>query len=186
MRNNNRGFNLLELLIVIAIIGIIAAIAAPNLTNLVRKGRIENQTRRMYSDLNNARTMAMDRNMMHFLRFVGSSYRMFADTSSAGGNFETYDAGDTEVLVRSGPDKVAFTFTGAVPAPESASGDQISFNARGLATQQGTVCTGDATVVTQPSVNCVVVNMTKIRTGRITLADLAAGNCDANHCSQIQ
>lgn len=181
---NDKGFNLVELLIVIAIIGIAAAIAAPNLTNLVRKSRIENQTKRIYADLSNARNMAMNRNMMHFFLFNVNSYGVYADTSRTGANFETYDGGDTQVLQRSGPDKVPFTFTSAVPVNENIGGNQVSFNSRGLASQQGTVCIGSATVVTQPSVNCVVVNMTRIRIGQISNANITAGNC-AGNCNEI-
>ena len=182
---NDKGFNLIELLVVIGIVGILAGIAAPNLTNLIRKGRIENQTRRIYADLSSARIMAMNRNMMHFFRFSGNSYGVYADTSSTGStNFETYDSGDTQVLQRSGPDKVAFTFSGAVPANENVRGTQVAFNSRGLASQQGTVCIGDAMVVTQPSVNCVVVALTRTRMGIISTANIA-GKCDADHCNEI-
>ncbi len=92
--------------------------------------------------------------------------------------------GDTQVLQRSGPDKVAFTFSGAVPANENIGGTQVAFNSRGLASQQGTVCIGDATVVTQPSVNCVVVALTRTRMGIISNANIAAGNCSGN-CNEI-
>jgi prepilin-type N-terminal cleavage/methylation domain-containing protein len=181
---NDKGFTMVELLIVIAIMGIATAIAVPNLTNLVRKSRIENQARRIYADLANARNMAMNRNMMHFFRFNVNSYGVYADTSRTGGNFETYNIGDTQVLQRSGLDKVPFTFTGAVPANENVGGTQVSFNSRGLASQQGTVCIGSATVVTQPSVNCVVVALTRTRIGQISNANLAAGNCSGN-CNEI-
>lgn len=39
MRRSNRGFTLIEIMIVIAIIGIIITIASPNLTEYVKKGR---------------------------------------------------------------------------------------------------------------------------------------------------
>ncbi|MFW9082619.1 type IV pilin protein [Pseudomonas sp. P2757] len=39
MRRSNRGFTLIEIMIVIAIIGIVITIAAPSLTEYVKKGR---------------------------------------------------------------------------------------------------------------------------------------------------
>jgi type IV pilus assembly protein PilE len=39
MRRSNRGFTLIEIMIVIAIIGIVLTIAAPSLTEYVKKGR---------------------------------------------------------------------------------------------------------------------------------------------------
>ena len=184
---NNKGITLVEILVVMVICGILAGIAAPNLTNLIRKGRIENQARQIYSDLTNTRIMAMNRNMMHFFRISGNSYKIYADTSNAGANFETYNAGDSQVLERGGPDTVPFTFTSARPVNESMGADrEVRFNARGLVNQQGTICVGGNNVVTQPQSNCVVFRTTKTRLGKIKIQDIIDGNCDADHCNEIQ
>jgi prepilin-type N-terminal cleavage/methylation domain-containing protein len=180
---NSKGFNLIELLIIIAIMGIVAALAAPNLTNLVRKNRIENQTRRIYTDLSNMRVRAMSTNRMHCLIFQPAPvnhYQVISDTNNNG----QCDAAppDTEVLRRAGIDIVPFTFTNNVPAKEEISftpsfaGGAI-FNGRGLATIQGTICVTAPNI--QPSRNCVVINPTWIRMGRLPLgAQCNATNCD--------
>ncbi len=177
----------MELLVVIVICGILAAIAAASMTNLVRKGRIENQARRIYADLNNARLRAMNNNMMHFFRINGSSYEIYADTSNTGANYETYNAGDTRVLERGGADIVPFTFSGAVPGNEATQAkNEIRFNARGFASAQGTVCVGGNDVVTQPQTNCVVVSATKTRLGWMKLQDIKDDKCNADNCREIQ
>ncbi len=183
---NNRGFTLVELMIVIGICGILAAIAAAGMTNFMRKNRIENQTRQIYSDLNRARMMAMDRNIMHFFRIAGSSYEIYADTNNTGSNYETYDSSDTPVLKSEETDIVPFTFSGAVPGKEDVkANNEIRFNGRGLADKQGTLCVGGDDVITQPQVNCVVFRTTKTRMGWIKLQDIK-DECNADHCHEIQ
>ncbi len=77
----NSGFTLIELLIVIGIVAICAAMAAPSISNLLVKNRLENQVRRIYSDLMNARVMAMSGNRTHFVVFAGNTWTVFADSN---------------------------------------------------------------------------------------------------------
>jgi prepilin-type N-terminal cleavage/methylation domain-containing protein len=177
----NKGFTLVELLIIIAIMGFLAAIAAPNLTNFVRKNRIENQTRRIYSDLGNTRVRAMSTNRAHCLVFQPAPFNHYQVISDTNGNGQC-DAvpADTEIMRRAGIDIVPFTFSNAVPARETITenlGGRAIFNARGLATQLGTVCVTAANI--QPARNCIVINPTWIRLGRLPLgAQCNAANCD--------
>jgi prepilin-type N-terminal cleavage/methylation domain-containing protein len=55
----NRGFSLLEVLVVIGIIGIITAIAIPNYNNSMDKAKIEKQTKELHSVIVTARLAAM-------------------------------------------------------------------------------------------------------------------------------
>jgi prepilin-type N-terminal cleavage/methylation domain-containing protein len=183
---NSKGFNIVELLVVIAIMGLLAAMAVPGLTNLARKNRIENFTRRIYSDLMNTRVMAMDRNMMHFVSFGADQYIVYADTDES----QTLDtSADTQVLSRSGPDLKPFAFSSSVAERETIMqnlGGTVEFNARGFAkgsgSASGAICVGHTAVNVRSSVNCIVVNTTRIRMGRIDYNE----TCSVDNCDEIQ
>jgi type II secretion system protein H len=174
----NRGFTIIELLLVIGIIGIMAAIAIPNFTNFMRKNRIDNQMKRIYADLMNARVMAMTRNMTHFVVFNWNSdtsqYAVIADTN--GNNQRDAIPTDTQLLMRSGPDRVPFSFFNIVNPNENmgnagmAAPTTIAFNARGMATQTGTIRINVSGIT--PSRDCVTVSM-----ARITLGKWIGGDC---------
>ncbi len=188
MRRNTKGFSLLEVLVVIAIVGILAAAGLPSLSNMLRNNRIQNQTKRLYSDLLNARLKADLRNMVHYVVFQGSGYQVIADRNE---NFVQDAPGatvndDELVLARSNVDTVPFTFSNVVPQAEalkydSITGGVITINSQGRMDPQGTVCVGHMNLVSQPSCNCVIVNPTSVRLGRIKTGD----PCNADKCLEI-
>lgn len=194
---DNRGFSLIETLLVISLIAILAGIAAPYLGGLVKKNRIENYTKRIYSDLMNTRIMAVDRNMAHFVVFAFTSppqYTVVADTNLDG----QYGANDTTVLQRSTCDIRPFSYSNlntTNPVPKDVTitvnitanqtstvafaANQLSFNGRGVAGQTGTICVTAANI--KPSVNCINVNYTQIRLGVLPLG----AQCNVNSCNTI-
>lgn len=175
---NHRGFSLVEMLVVIAILGIMAAIGVPNLTNFVRKSRIENQIRRIYSDLMNARAMAMNKSMTHFVVFAGNTYTIIADTSKNDQNDGVPT--DTQVLVRTGPEKTPFTYSHSALQDETTGdtiGGWIAFNSRGIArtnnAPNGTISIQVTGV--HPSLNCISISPTQMRLGKLS----SGGDCES-------
>ena len=179
---NLKGFTLVELLVVIAIIGILAAIAAPSMTEFVRMNRIQNQTKRLYSDILNMRVMAMNTNRTHFMEFglANNEYQVVEDTD--GDNIK--ETSDTKRLVRTAV--APFTFSGAVPQNETIqvngfTNNMVVFDARGIATQlvagSGAICIPASSAGPKPSTNCIVVDLVKTRMGKYESGGCSAANC---------
>ena len=177
----NPGFTVLELLIVIAIISLLAAIGISSISEFVRMNRIQNQTRRIFSDLSNMRIMAMNTNRTHFMQFAaGGTYTVLEDTN--GDQLPSAAGVDTQRLARK---EVPFTWsnTDAVyePVTTTPTGLVPTFDARGYATTTGMVCllragkaeTGNIT-------NCIVISPTRLRMGKIKLN----GGCSEADCLQ--
>jgi prepilin-type N-terminal cleavage/methylation domain-containing protein len=167
----DKGYSMIELMIVIAIMGICVGLAIPNLSNLVKKNRVESQIRRIYSDLMNARVMAMSRNITHFIVFAGSQYTVMEDTNLNG----VPDAvpADTQRLRRSSVDIVPMTYSNTATTPPDAvilqsCGGWVAFNPRGIArtaiAPNGTIWITVPNV--HPSRDCISISPTQMRLGK--------------------
>ena len=84
MRGNaKRGFTLIELMVVVAIGATLMAIAAPSFTNFLAKRRVEGVATELGTDLQYARSEAVQRNSVVRVIFEASCYAIHVPGSTA-------------------------------------------------------------------------------------------------------
>lgn len=83
--SNERGFTIVELVVVVAIMAILLTIGSLNFSEMQRKSKVEEQVRSIYSTLTDIRLEAMYTKTPRAVTVVGSSLRIYAtdDTTVA-------------------------------------------------------------------------------------------------------
>lgn len=102
--NSNRGFTLIELMVVVSIIAVTAAITVPNMIGWLPNYRLSSGARTVLTALQNARMRAIKENRTVAIQFDvgGRTYFLFSDDGNSGavpanaGNF-VFDAGETVI-----------------------------------------------------------------------------------------
>jgi prepilin-type N-terminal cleavage/methylation domain-containing protein len=180
MKHN--GFSLVEVLVVIAIVGILAGLGIASMAGLSRKYNVDNQVRKIYSDLTNVRIMAMNKNRTHFITLAASGYTAYDDTYDAAAGAFTQDGDGTltvssdAVVLRSNQALNLSTTTSQEFYSIAWSGNNpMSFSSRGLCTTPGTICVYSSV---QPLYDCIKVSNTRVALGKL----ITQGVCSANNC----
>ncbi|PLY01229.1 MAG: hypothetical protein C0623_05660 [Desulfuromonas sp.] len=126
---DERGFSLIELMVVVAILAAVVAISAPNLKTWQDHSRVNSDARNVLGILQHARIEAVKRNEFVSVVFTNNNtdgenvadYRIFVDKDAD----RTFDAGETSLVLSDlNYAKHTASFTGGVPS--------AIFNSRGM------------------------------------------------------
>ncbi len=138
---NQKGFSLVELLMVIVIVSILAAIAVPQMAQFIKNYRLNGATRVAWSDIQNARMTAIKENRSIRVDFGASSYSFVrVDTAETILN-KDLSVGYPGVAVSSSGGSVTFNSRGTAGPPTtitiSLSGSQKQFTILWTGRMQG-------------------------------------------------
>jgi prepilin-type N-terminal cleavage/methylation domain-containing protein len=148
----NDGVTLIELLVVVSILSISVVAAGFSYQDWMGRYRIEKATKDLYTDLMNARVLAMQTNRQHFAVLDGFSYSIVEDTNDN----EVYDAGDKPLPQF--PKSVDYLLD------KNGSGNRIDFDKRGLIAQSRTLRFTSS--CPDPDFDCMKVSRTRIIMGQ--------------------
>jgi prepilin-type N-terminal cleavage/methylation domain-containing protein len=136
-KSGQKGFTLVEVMIVVAIIGILAAIAVPSFLSWLPNMHLRSAARDIYGIMSKAKMEAIKRHVDVTVRFnsPGDSYIMFLDNGAGGGTPADQAQNGTEpvlVALVTLPDRVTYD-----PAVDGGDGvtftnNALVFSSRGL------------------------------------------------------
>jgi prepilin-type N-terminal cleavage/methylation domain-containing protein len=151
-----RGMTLVEVLTVVAILGVLLVILGFSFQGWIAKYKVEEETKRFYADLSDARARAMQKKRMTFIDLAARQYRTFEDTNTApDGNGVYEQAADTRVASTTTSYDIVPTLNPVVP--------QFAFDREGLATVTGTI---RLVSTLSPDYDCITIQTTRLRIGR--------------------
>lgn len=121
--SRNKGFSLVELMIVIAIIGVLAAIITPSFLSWRDRSKVRGDATELRAAFESAKLRAIKHNTNAVVTFPdATSYQAFVDTDNDG----VRDAGEDIITARTLAPGVTITTNTFV-------GNDMAFNPRGMA-----------------------------------------------------
>jgi prepilin-type N-terminal cleavage/methylation domain-containing protein len=160
---NNRGFSIVELVVVIGIMGILLSIVTLDFNSMQNKSFIEKQCREFVSDVVSLRMQAMTRKQQHMITINSNNYIFTRYTSPADDGLSA----TSRILNKNS------TYTLTDTSGTAYSGSNIIIDERGFtgsgASFGQTIVVGPA--VSKASVNCVVISNARVNAGKMNGAN---------------
>ena len=164
-RKSDRGFTLIELMVVLIIIGVIAAIAAPNLLGMLNRYRVDRATATLVGAIKEAQRQAMRQGKLCRININTTNNSLTGNPPSCLLNKREIS---DNIIIRS-------NIPGTIP--------NIAFSYRGSTTKMGTIVMSSENTNSQ---KCFVISLgTGIaRTGVYT--GLKTGSVSTSNCNNNQ
>jgi len=152
---DNRGMTLIEVMIVTAIFGILLTALGFSFRGWVAKYKVEDETKRFYADLMDARARAMQKKRVTFVDLAANRYRTFEDSDPGPDGDEALTGSDTRIADTETKYAIDQVLTGGV--------SQFHFDKAGLASATGRI---RLVSTLSPDYDCITIATTRIRMGR--------------------
>jgi len=162
---NDRGFTLVEMIVVMIIMACVATIALWGFQKQIKSTSIRTQTSDLYADLLSAQINALTKKRTYFVVFGATTYDIYEDTSpTPNGNGTLETASDQKLGGFPKTTKYNISLLGGDGT--TACGTTISFDTQGLASvYQAIVRFNFTSTEVQPEYDCITIDKTRILKG---------------------
>jgi Tfp pilus assembly protein FimT len=136
---SQKGFTLVEVLIIFTLIGLISAIAVPNVFTMMKSYRLKSALNELTATIQQARMTAISQNANCVLSFNtgNQSYSVFSDNGNGGGILNDGVQNGTEPTIKTV--NIVSSYKGDVTLNAPSFGSTTVFNSQGMCTPSGSV-----------------------------------------------